>query len=102
VTATRVDLDALHKARAEANGECPVLVIGGAEYTLPAVPPMAVLVGIAELQSGNLAGLKDALVALFGDNVRAVLAAGLDLEDFGPIFSDAYGVEAGELPASGG
>ncbi len=103
MTQRRVDFDALHRARQEADDEQPVVVIGQVEYTLPASPPAAVLVGLGRLAAGNLAGIEEALTALFGeDNLQAILAAGFDMEDFGPIFSELYGIDPGESPASGG
>lgn len=96
-TARRLDLDALHRAKAEQSGEAHVVVLGGREFTLPASPPAAVLVGVGRLQAGNLAGLEEMLASLFGaDVVDEVLAAGLDVEDFGAIFTDVYGFDQGE------
>lgn len=102
MTQRRVDFDALHRARQEADDDCPVAIFGGIEYKLPASPPAAALVGIGRMQSGNLAGLEEALVALFGDNLQTILDAGFDMEDFGPIFQDLYGIDPGESSASGG
>lgn len=102
-TARRLDLDKLHRARAEAAGDTHVVVLGGREFILPASPPAAVLVGVGRLQAGNLAGLEDMLAALFGaDTVTEVLAAGIEIEDFAAIFADIYGFESGESTASPG
>lgn len=98
----KVDLDAARLARAEQNGDRPVVVLGGREFTLPPSPPAAVLVGIGRLQQGRLEGLEEALGALFGEDLPAVLAAGLAMEDFGAIFESLYGIGVGESPASGG
>lgn len=103
MTRRRVDFDAIHRARQETNGDTPVAVFGGVEYELPSSPPAAVLIAIGRLQAGNLAGVEDALAGLFGaDNLAAILAAGFEMDDFGPIFEDLYGIEPGESPASGG
>lgn len=96
-TARRLDLDALHRARAEAAGESHVVILGGREFTLPPSPPAAVLVGVGRLSKGNLDGLEDVLGSLFGlDAVNDVLAAGIDVADFTAIFRDVYGYDLGE------
>lgn len=99
----RVDFDAIHRARQETNNDRPVAIFGGIEYELPSSPPAAVLIAIGRVQAGNLAGVEDILVALFGvANLDAILAAGFELDDIGPIFSELYGIDPGESPASGG
>lgn len=97
----KTDLDALRRARREATGVAPVVVLGATDYTLPVALPAAVLVGIGDVQAGRLSGLRDAIGALFGEtNVEAVLAAGFEIDDFNPIL-DLYD-DAGFSPASGG
>lgn len=89
---TRVDLDAVRRARAEATkAEPPVVVFGGRDHTLPAVLPASVLVAVGRMQTGDLSGLRDALDVLFGDAVDEVLRGGFDVEDLAAVLAEAYG-----------
>jgi hypothetical protein len=97
----RVDLDAARAARLEQEGEAPVVVLGGKEFTLPGRLPAKVLVGLAGVSKGDLSGFGDALDALFGDRTADALAAGLEIEDLDDIIEGAYGVAPGEASASG-
>ncbi len=102
---SRLDLDAVHQARREGEGddaERPVVILGGKEYTLPLSPPAALLVGLGRLQKRNMGGAEDMFRALFGDDLDSVLAAGLEIEDLEAIFGELYGMDLGESPASGG
>lgn len=101
----RLDLDAIHKARREAEGDDadrPVVILGGREYTLPMSPPAALMVGLGRMQKRNLGGAEDMFRALFGDELDRVLAEGLEIEDLQDIFAELYGMDLGESPASGG
>lgn len=101
----RLNLDESRKARQQKKGQGPVFELGGKEYELPASPPLAALVGFAEMQQAqasgnvNLASLATAIRSLFGDNTDTVLAAGVDVDDLGEILG-LYGDE-GEASASG-
>lgn len=97
------DFDAARAARQEAEDERPVVVIGGTKYELPAAPPLLSIIGLGRCQAGDLLGLRDVIVALFGrDHVDPVLEAGFDLVDFEALFMDVYGMDVGEPLASGG
>lgn len=96
------DLNAARRVRAEVDGPPKVVLFGDREYSLPAVPPASVLVGLGVVQQGQLTGLREVLAGLFGeDNVDAVLAAGFDLNDLADLFGHLYGMDVGEQPASG-
>lgn len=97
------DLDAARAARREAEDEATVVVFGGTKYEMPPAPPATVLVGLGRVQEGRLVGLEDVIGGLFGrEAVPDVLAAGFDLEDLAALFSEVYGMDVGEPPASGG
>jgi hypothetical protein len=100
-----LNLDEARKARSEKQGEPPVVTLDGVDYTLPASPPAAAFVALAEVQAGNMTQVKPALAALFGEeNIDALLAGGLDLDDLGDILDlyDLDGDGLGEASASGG
>lgn len=100
-----LNLDEARKARAETQGPAPVVTVDGVDYILPKSPPAIAFVALAEVQAGDMTQVKPALAALFGDeNIDALLAAGLDLDDLGDILDlyDLGGEGLGEASASGG
>lgn len=98
----RVDLDAIRRARAEKALPPPTVRFAGREWTLAPGPPASVLIGVGELQEGQLSGLRDVIGGIFGpDNIDAILAAGFDVEDLEPVLG-AYGLDVGESSASPG
>lgn len=100
MTETRIDLDALRKARAEKKGDPPVVVLQGREFTLPPALPALVVVGLARARRKDLEGLEEAFEALFGADVGDALRLGLELDDLDVIIEQAYGDDTGEAPAS--
>lgn len=99
-----VDLDAVRKARQEANPKEPnEVILGGRSFRLPDAAPVAFLVGIGRLQKGDMSGVEDAMAALFPDpdDLAAVLRAGFSFEDLEPVLAAVYGIDLGEAPASG-
>lgn len=99
-----VDLDAVRKARQEANPKEPNdVVLGGRSFRLPDTAPVAFLVGLGRLQKGDMSGVEDALSALFpdGDDLAEILRLGFSLEDLEPVLGAVYGINLGEAPASG-
>lgn len=100
---TRIDLDAVRKAREEKQGDPHEVVLGGETFHVPAAAPAAFLVGLGRLQKGDMSGLEEALSALFPDPaaLERILKLGLDLQDLEPLVSGVYGIDVGEAPASG-
>lgn len=103
--AKRINLDEARKARAEKDGEPPVITLGGIDFKLPPAAPLAALVGFAEAQDGDLRGVTRAIRALFGVEADKALDLGLDLADL-ELVLDAYNddddeEDSGEASASG-
>lgn len=75
----------------------------GIEFELVRKLPIAFLIGLGEVQHGNLLGLREALEVIFVDpaDVDKALRAGIDEEDLEAIASEMYGLELGEASASG-
>lgn len=98
-----IDLDAVRKARAEADGATPppVVRLGGKDFPLPPALPALVVVGLGRAHAGDFTGFDDVIVGLFGEaSAPEVLKLGLELDDFDVILEQAYGDGMGEASGS--
>lgn len=100
---TRLDLNAVHKARREAEGEPHVVELGDRTFELPASPPAKLIFALGEVhETRRMSALKDAIAILFGEDIDEVLTAGFELDDLGEVLGGLYGMDVGESQASGG
>ena len=90
-----LDLDKVHAASREANGEAPTVTLGGKTYTLPVKMPLAVAIAAAEQD------LRLMVEALFGDDDAETVAKQLDVDDLEDLAA-LYGVDRGNSQPSAG
>jgi hypothetical protein len=72
------------------------VVFGGTTYDLPAELPISVVIAITDQDIG------EAVRGLFGIQAKAVLEAGLSVDDLNRIAEQVYGLGQGESAASPG
>lgn len=98
-----LDLDAARAARADSENEPLEVRLDGKTFLAARPVKLATIVAIGELQEGDLAGLKRAIIAIFGhDQAQGVLDAGLSFDDVPLILTALIGGGEGESPASTG
>lgn len=89
-----VNLDEYRTASAE--NDPPTAILGGVTYILPAELPISIVAAIKDLD------IEGAVRGLFGDAAKAVLSAGLSVQDLDRIARSCYGLSSGESAASPG
>lgn len=91
-----IDLDAARAARAEANGEAPIVRFGGVDYVLPVELPWAMVEAAA---SGDAGGLVQAVKLLLGDQWATFEAEQPSISDMRILVenvAELYGVDSGK------
>lgn len=99
-TRRRIDLDAARKARAEQRGEPPVVILGGAEYELPAELPAGVVTAFGMVMRGDVSQLDVALAELFGDRLAELKANRLSWDDEKELLDQTLNEYGFDLPES--
>lgn len=104
-TDRRVDLNAARAARAGKKGQAPRVDLGDRQFLLPAELPVEVITAFGMMQQSDLAGMTDAVGALFGDQWAEVKKLGFSVDDLLELLSQImpmYGFTVPESLASAG